>query len=68
MKEFCLSSGGLLTDKIRRKIWPILLNVEDIEEDKIEIKSEEELISHRDYGQVIYSVHLFLYIFSIFFN
>lgn len=28
LRELCISKHGLVTDELRRKVWPILLNFE----------------------------------------
>jgi hypothetical protein len=32
LREACISKNGLVNDEIRKKVWPILLNIEAIYE------------------------------------
>ncbi|GAB6026888.1 hypothetical protein CHUAL_013533 [Chamberlinius hualienensis] len=50
LRELATSKGGLLTDELRRKVWPKLLNLDPYE---ISLKpSEDEIRNHPEYVQV----------------
>jgi hypothetical protein len=36
LREACLSKYGLVSDEIRKKVWPLLLNVEVLHDDQNE--------------------------------
>lgn len=55
LKQFALSEGGLVTDDIRRKVWPVLVGV-DASSDT-DLPSQTELESHPEYQQVILDVN-----------
>ncbi|XP_046988519.1 TBC1 domain family member 20 isoform X1 [Schistocerca americana] len=55
LKQFALSEGGLVTDEIRRKVWPILVGI-DAPSDT-ELPSQAELESHAEYQQVVLDVN-----------
>ncbi|XP_070576069.1 TBC1 domain family member 20-like [Ptychodera flava] len=54
LRKLAISHGGLLTDDIRRKAWPKLLNVNIFE---IPSKPDADVTSHRDYHQVVLDVN-----------
>ncbi|XP_077982869.1 TBC1 domain family member 20-like [Glandiceps talaboti] len=54
LRKLAISHGGLLTDDIRRKAWPKLLNVNVFE---IPSKPDADVTSHRDYHQVVLDVN-----------
>ncbi|ESO12388.1 hypothetical protein HELRODRAFT_62173, partial [Helobdella robusta] len=55
LRQLSISRGGLVSNELRQKAWPLLLNI-DI--DNIPPKpNEEELHSHKDYGQVVLDVN-----------
>ncbi|KAG7478285.1 hypothetical protein MATL_G00078970 [Megalops atlanticus] len=54
LRRMAISEGGLLTDEIRRKVWPKLLNVHT---DNLPEKPGEDLReNHKDYHQVLLDV------------
>ncbi|XP_041454437.1 TBC1 domain family member 20-like [Lytechinus variegatus] len=54
LRKLAISRGGLLTDEIRRKAWPKLLNVNVFDPPpKLKMSIEE----HRDYNQVVLDVN-----------
>ncbi|XP_003727013.1 TBC1 domain family member 20 [Strongylocentrotus purpuratus] len=54
LRKLAISRGGLLTDEIRRKAWPKLLNVNVFDPPpKLKMPIEE----HRDYNQVVLDVN-----------
>ncbi|XP_071823507.1 TBC1 domain family member 20-like [Apostichopus japonicus] len=53
LRKYAISKGGLLTDEIRRKAWPKLLNVNPFES----IAKDANIKEHRDYDQVVLDVN-----------
>ncbi|XP_072169104.1 TBC1 domain family member 20-like [Diadema setosum] len=54
LRKLAIARGGLLTDEIRRKAWPKLLNVNVFcQPPKLKMPLEE----HRDYNQVVLDVN-----------
>ncbi|XP_018611160.1 TBC1 domain family member 20 [Scleropages formosus] len=54
LRRMAISEGGLLSDEIRRKVWPKLLNVQM---DNLPEKPGEELrVNNKDYNQVLLDV------------
>ena len=41
LRDLCLSKHGLINDDIRRRVWPILLNIEQIENKSINNLKED---------------------------
>ncbi len=41
LRDLCLSKHGLINDDIRRRAWPILLNIEQIENKSINNLKED---------------------------
>jgi len=60
LRRMAMKDGGLLTNKLRRLVWPKLLNISCDSADfarSIKIPAASELESHRDYRQVKLDVH-----------
>lgn len=55
LKEFSISKGGLLTDDLRKKVWPRLLNI-DLVETSI-VLTDEEIKANKNYNQVLMDVN-----------
>ncbi|KAJ8041605.1 TBC1 domain family member 20 [Holothuria leucospilota] len=53
LRKFAISKGGLLTDEIRRKAWPKLLNVNMFDT----LPKGVNIKEHRDYDQVVLDVN-----------
>ncbi|XP_022914125.1 TBC1 domain family member 20 isoform X3 [Onthophagus taurus] len=54
-KKFAVQKHGLINDELRRKIWPLLLEVDtDLTE---VVPSLEELSTHKEYDQVVLDVN-----------
>jgi hypothetical protein len=41
LRKLCLSKHGLVNDDIRKKVWPILLNLEVIENKNAKVLKED---------------------------
>ncbi|XP_071785081.1 TBC1 domain family member 20-like isoform X2 [Asterias amurensis] len=54
LRKLAISKGGLLTDDVRRKAWPKLLNVNLFD---VPYKKGVNLEAHRDYHQVVLDVN-----------
>lgn len=55
LMQFAISKGGLISDELRKRIWPILLGV-DIS--KISKKPDKNVLQgHKDYEQVVLDVN-----------
>ena len=55
LKEAAIGSGGLITDDLRRKVWPRLLNI-DLVETSVSL-SDEEVKKNKNYNQVLMDVN-----------
>ena len=55
LKEFAISDGGLLTDDLRKKVWPRLLSI-DLVETSISL-TDEEVKANKNYNQVLMDVN-----------
>ncbi|XP_022107528.1 TBC1 domain family member 20-like isoform X1 [Acanthaster planci] len=54
LRKLAISKGGLLTDDVRRKAWPKLLNVNLFD---VPYKKGVNIENHRDYHQVVLDVN-----------
>ncbi|KPP73853.1 TBC1 domain family member 20-like [Scleropages formosus] len=54
LRRAAISEGGLLTDEIRRKVWPKLLSINIYELPAKPVKDARE--NHKDYNQVLLDV------------
>ncbi|CAG2053556.1 unnamed protein product [Timema podura] len=55
LKQLAASEGGLINDDIRRKVWPKLLGLDT--KKAMPPPSEEELLAHPEYHQVVLDVN-----------
>lgn len=55
LKRLAISEGGLVEDKLRKKVWPQLLEVSNFEVPGV--FNEEDLKNHPEYNQVILDVN-----------
>nr|CAD7586328.1 unnamed protein product [Timema genevievae] len=55
LKQLAASEGGLINDDIRRKVWPKLLGLDT--KKAVPPPSEEELLAHPEYHQVVLDVN-----------
>ncbi|XP_059473716.1 TBC1 domain family member 20 [Neocloeon triangulifer] len=53
--QMALSEGGLIDDEIRKKAWPLLLNIGDESTEKP--PTQEEIEKHPEYRQVVMDVN-----------
>jgi len=54
--QLAVSQLGLLTDKIRAKAWPLLVNIDPLSEDQT-VPTDEEVQKHPEYNQVVLDVN-----------
>jgi len=55
LRESAIGTGGLITDDLRRKVWPRLLNI-DLVETSVSL-SEDEVKKNKNYNQVLMDVN-----------
>ncbi|XP_065334641.1 TBC1 domain family member 20 [Cloeon dipterum] len=53
--QMARSEGGLVNDEIRKKAWPLILNISD--EQTEELPTQEEIEAHPEYKQVVMDVN-----------
>lgn len=59
VKQMCSSCGGLVSNKFRKDLWPLIIDSEVEREAAIEsyrVPSKEEIEKHKDYTQVFVDV------------
>ena len=56
LTRVAISEGGLINDAHRRRIWPKLVGIDRIMSSSI-LPTEEEIINHKDYRQVVLDVN-----------
>jgi len=55
--QLAASKGGLLSDEIRLRVWPALLGINPGETSACQAASEQDIINHHSYSQVVLDVN-----------